>query len=178
MQRGARWLLVLALALAPLVAGAAAAYALDGPPGPGGRPVMGGPGMMGGPGGGALAPLGPTDRPWLTIMLRHRKELGLSAEQVGKLYELREGFAETARAKLAEIDRAEAETARLLGPGPADLAAVEQRLRRVEALRTELRLARLRTIEQGKQLLTEAQRAQLGRVGPAPTADAEEPEEQ
>ena len=43
----------------------------------------------------------------------------------------------------------------------ADLAQVEAKLREIERLRLDLRLARIRTIEQGKAQLTPEQRAKL-----------------
>ncbi len=121
--------------------------------------VMGdvmGPGMMG-PGG----MMGPRDRPWITIMLDRRQELGLSAEQVGKLFDLRDGFQRVAREKSQELAKAEEELGVLLGPQPVDLAAVEARLKAIEARRTDLRLSRLKTIEEAKRLLTPEQQKKL-----------------
>jgi Spy/CpxP family protein refolding chaperone len=125
-----------------------------------GRGGMMGPGMM----GGGMMGTAPQDRPWLTIMLDHRQQLGLSAEQVGKLFDLREGFQQVAQDKTRELAKAEEELAAMLGPQPVDLKAVEPRLRAIEALRTELRLARLRTIEEGKRLLTQDQQAKLAQI--------------
>lgn len=135
------------------------------------------PGGMMGPGGtmgggigmiGRMAPQGP---PWLTIMLDHRQELGLSAEQVGTLFDLRERFQDVAQEKTQAIARAEAELNEMLGPEPVDLAAAEAKIKQIEALRTELQVARLKTIEEGKQLLTPEQRTKLvqtaNRLGPA-----------
>ncbi len=130
----------------------------------GGRGMMG-PGMMGGhmmgPGmmGGS-----PQDRPWLTIMLDQRQELGLSAEQVGKLFDLREQFQGVAQERTQAIAKAEEELGAILGPQPVDLAAAETKLKAVEGMRTELRLARLKTIEEGKQLLTADQQKKLVQV--------------
>lgn len=116
---------------------------------------MGERGMMGG---------SPQDRPWLTIMLDQRQELGLSAEQVGKLFDLRESFQQVAQGKTQAIAKAEEELGALLGPQPIDLAAAEAKLKAIEGMRTELRLARLKTIEEGKQLLTADQQKRLVQV--------------
>ncbi len=43
---------------------------------------------------------------------------------------------------------------------------MEAKLRQLEALRTDLRLGRLKTIEKGKALLTPEQRKKLGSLGP------------
>ncbi len=125
-----------------------------GPGGMMGRDMMG-PGMMGG---------SAQDRPWLTIMLDQRQKLGLSAEQVGQLFDLRERFQQEAQAKAQEIAKAEQELGQMLGPQPVDLAAAEAKLKAIEGLRTELRLARLKTIEEGKQLLTADQQKNLVQV--------------
>ncbi len=135
--------------------------------GPGGMMVPGGmmgpDGMMG---GGMMGPGGmmggaTNDRPWITIMLDQRQELGLSAEQVGTLFDLRENFQRVARSKMEELQRTEQELDRMLGPGPVDLAAVEAKLKEIEAKRTDLRLSRLKVIEQAKQVLTADQQKRL-----------------
>jgi hypothetical protein len=133
-----------------------------------GRGGMMGPGMM----GGGMTGMAPQDRPWLTIMLDHRQQLGLSAEQVGKLFDLREGFQQVALDKTRELAKAEEELAAMLGPQPVELKAVEPKLRAIEALRTELRLARLRTIEEGKRLLTQDQQAKLAQIAEQQSSSA------
>ena len=123
-----------------------------------------GPGMMG-PGGmmgGGMMGAGATnDRPWITVMLDHREELGLSAEQVGKLFVLRDGFAKEARAKGEALERIERDLDQLVGPGPVDVRTVEAKLKEAEAIRTDLRLSRFKVIEEGKGVLTPDQRKKL-----------------
>ena len=118
----------------------------------------GGAGPMGRPG---RAPSAPADRPLITIMLHHRSELGLSPEQVGRLEALRGEFARDAIRRDADIRIGELDLAALLDQEPADLAKVETKVREVAQLRAELRMARLRAIEQGKTLLTAEQRTRL-----------------
>ena len=137
-----------------------------------------GPGMMG-PGGmmgGGMMGAGATnDRPWITVMLDHREELGLSVEQVGRLFTLRDGFAREARRKGEALEKIEQDLDQLLGPGPVDLRAVEAKLKEAEAMRTELRLARVRVIEEGKGVLTPEQRAkfvELVKQSPRPSGGA------
>lgn len=103
----------------------------------------------------------PGERPLITLMLRFRDELGLSPEQVQALERLRADFQRQAIRGGADLRIAELELANLLNSDQADLAQVEARVREIERLRAELRLARIRTIEQGKAQLTPEQRAKL-----------------
>lgn len=142
--------------------------------GHGGMGAMGG--MMG----------DPADRPLITMMLHHRAELGLSADQVSRLETLRGDFAREAIRRGADIRIAELDLATLLEQDPVDLAKVEAKVREIAQLRADLRIARLRTVEQGKAVLTAEQRTRLqamlsggmmmphgsGRMpGPRPPAD-------
>jgi len=139
------------------------------PQGPGQQPGPGmmGPGMMG-PGGmmgsGMMGAGATNDRPWITVMLDHREELGLSAEQVGRLFVLRDGFAKEARAKGEALERIERELDQLVGPGSLDLRAVDEKLKEAEAMRTDLRLSRIKVIEEGKRVLTPEQREKFVQV--------------
>jgi len=103
----------------------------------------------------------PVDRPLITIMLHHRTELGLSADQVSRLETLRGDFAREAIRRGADIRIAELDLATLLEQDPVDLAKVEAKVREVAQLRADLRIARLRTVEQGKAVLTPEQRTRL-----------------
>src|SRR5262245_1697631 len=121
-----------------------------------GRGGMGSmPGMMG------RNPGDPLDRPLITIMLHHRSELGLSQEQVGRLEALRGDFTREAIRRDADIRIAELDLASLLEQDPLDLTKVEAKVREVAQMRADLRIARLRVIEQGKALLTPEQRTRL-----------------
>jgi Spy/CpxP family protein refolding chaperone len=123
----------------------------------------GGMGSRGGPRGEMTAPMrgGPADRPLITIMLHHRAELGLSADQVTRLETLRGDFTREAIRRGADIRIAELDLASLLEQDPVDLAKVETKVREVSQLRADLRISRLRTLEQGKAVLTPEQRARL-----------------
>jgi Spy/CpxP family protein refolding chaperone len=138
--------------------------------GPGG--MMGRGGMMG---GGMMGAGATNDRPWITVMLDHREELGLSVEQVGRLFTLRDGFAKEARKKGETLEKLEQDLDQSLGPGPVDLRAVEAKMKEAEALRTDLRLARIKVIEEGKGVLTPEQRAkfmELVKQAPRPSGGA------
>ena len=103
----------------------------------------------------------PVDRPLITIMLHHRTELGLSADQVSRLEALRGDFTREAIRRGADIRIAELDLATLLEQDPVDLTKVEAKVREVAQLRADLRIARLRTVEQGKAVLTPEQRTRL-----------------
>ena len=117
-----------------------------------------------GPGGRMGRAMSEPDRPLITIMLHHRSELGLSPEQVSRLETLRGEFSREAIRRDAEIRIAELDLTALLEQEPMDLAKVEPKVREVSQLRDDLRIARLRAIEQGKAVLTPEQRTRLQTV--------------
>lgn len=101
------------------------------------------------------------ERPLITLMLRHKDELGLSPDQVQSLERLRTDFQREAIRRDADLRIAQMDLATLLERDPVDLGQVEAKVREIERLRTDLRLARIRAIEQGKTQLTAEQRAKL-----------------
>jgi hypothetical protein len=101
------------------------------------------------------------ERPLITLMLNHRAELGLSQAQVDALERLRADFGREAAQREADIKSADAELAGLLAADPVDLGRVEAKVRQIERLRADMRLGRIRTIEQGKAQLTPEQLRQL-----------------
>lgn len=103
----------------------------------------------------------PHEGPLISFMLHHREELGLSADQVKALEQLRDDFQREAIRKEADLRISEMDLARLLDAEPVDLELVKAKLEEIERLRAELRHARIRTIEQGKALLSSEQRAKL-----------------
>ncbi len=131
-------------------------------------PGMMGPGMGGGmsrPGmgrmgrGGGRAAL--SERPLISLMLRDRQQLGLNDEQVAKFRDLRSGFQKDAIRAGAEIRILEIDLDDLLDQDKVDLAKVEAAVRKQQDLRTNLRLGRIKAIEQAKALLTDDQRQRL-----------------
>ncbi len=138
-----------------------------------GSPYAGGSGAMPGHGGGMLSP---AERPLITLMLQRRQELGLTPDQVARLETLRGEFTREAIRRDADIRIAELDLAALLDPDPLDMAKVEAKIRALAELRADLRIARIRVIEQGKAVLTAEQRARLqgvlggGGPGPRPSA--------
>lgn len=98
------------------------------------------------------------DRPLLSLMLRHRDKLGLTADQVRHLERLRSDFQKESIRKEADLRVAEMDLKALRDTQSVDLVKVEAKVREIERLRGDLRLARIRTVERGKEQLTVEQR--------------------
>ena|SRR6185436_6773281 len=101
------------------------------------------------------------------IALRHRAELGLSAQQVDSLQKLqmdarRAGIQRRAATQMAALD-----LGGLLRSDPVDMAKVEAKVREIEKLRADGRLEVIRASEQGKAQLTPDQRSKLKALGEA-----------
>jgi Spy/CpxP family protein refolding chaperone len=94
-------------------------------------------------------------------MLRYHAELNLSPNQVQNLETLRDEFQREAIRYDADIRIAELELQKLLRAESVDLEQVRPKLQEIEHLKTELRFARLRTIQQGKALLSPEQQNRL-----------------
>jgi len=107
----------------------------------------------------------PHERPQVTIMLHHRQELNLTADQVRKLQELRTEFAKESERRTAEIRIAEIDLDSLLEQDRWDLAKVEGTVKQIGTLQSNLRMARLKTIDAGRALLTPDQLQKLKQVG-------------
>lgn len=101
------------------------------------------------------------ERPLISIMLSYRHELGLSASQVQELERLRTEFQREAIKRDADQRVAEMDLASLLKAEPVDMGKVEAKVRDIERARADLRLARIRVIDQGKAQLTSDQRTKL-----------------
>ncbi len=101
------------------------------------------------------------DVPLITIALWHARDLGLTPEQVRALETLRSDFQRMADLKAAQLQRLEFDLQRLLNREDVDLGRAETAIRQVEAIRTELRLGRIKTLEMAKATLTPEQRLKL-----------------
>lgn len=152
-----------AFAIALASAAGLATAQQDGPGAGSMSEMMRGPaaGMMGGmPMGTAGHALG-RERPLLSLALQHRAELGLSEDQAKTLEGFVGRFRKEAEQRLHEVATNERELAGLLRQEPADLAQVEGKVRAIEKLRADLRVARIRTIAEGRAALTPEQRTKL-----------------
>jgi hypothetical protein len=117
-------------------------------------------GMVGNVPGSAYEEM-PSERPLISIMLHYRRDLGLSAQQVHELEQIRATYQRKAIRYDADLRIAESEVQSLLNMDPVDLEVVREKLESTERLKVEMRLAWFAAIEQGKALLSPDQRAQL-----------------
>ena len=101
------------------------------------------------------------ERPLISIMLRNRDKLGLSTEQVRNLEQIRNDFERESIRRDADLRVAEMDLTNLTEAASVDMGKVEAKVREIERLRAEQRLARIRSIEKGKQQLTAEQRKKL-----------------
>ena len=105
------------------------------------------------------------ERPLISMMLHWKDQLALTTDQERSLRELRAGFEKEAIRRTSEIDVAELELRELLEQEKVDLAKVEAWTKKIALLRADQRLARIKTIEAGKALLTPEQQRKLERLG-------------
>src|SRR5262245_61535716 len=108
------------------------------------------------------------DRPVISQILNNREALGLTADQVRKVEQLRDSFQRQSIRNDADLRIVELDIAALLESDPVDLAKVETKMREGEKLRTDLRLARVRAIEQARGLLNAEQKKRLHELNPQP----------
>ncbi len=97
------------------------------------------------------------ERPLITLMLRYQDELGLTAEQVRNLEQLRADFDRESIRKDADLRIAQRDLEALLDAERVDVRQAEGKIREIERLRADLRIARIRTIEKGKAELSPEQ---------------------
>jgi Spy/CpxP family protein refolding chaperone len=94
-------------------------------------------------------------------MLSRKDHLRLSPEQVKKLEQLRDQYQRQSIRNDADARIIELDIAALLDQPKVDVAKVEAKIREVEKLRADLRIARVRAIEQAKAVLTAEQRSKF-----------------
>ncbi len=103
--------------------------------------------------------------PLITMMLHWKEQLGLTPDQERSLRELRANFEKESIKRTSEIDVAELELKELLEQERPDLGKVEAQVKQAALLQAGLRVARIKTIEAGKALLSPEQRGKLERLG-------------
>lgn len=101
------------------------------------------------------------DRPVISQMLNNKEALGLSSEQVRRMEQLRDNFQRQTIRSEADLRILELDISALLDSDPVDMAKLEAKMRDEEKLRTDLRIGRIRAIEQGKALLNADQKKKL-----------------
>ena len=101
------------------------------------------------------------------LALRHQKELALTPAQVDSLRKLGTDARRDAIKQQADRRLAELELRTLMAPDsadpnkPRDLARIETKVREIEKLRADGRVAQIRSLEQSRQVLTPEQREKL-----------------
>jgi hypothetical protein len=107
------------------------------------------------------------DRPVITQLLNDKEYLRLSQEQVRKLEQLRDNYQRLSIRNDADARLVELDIAALLDAPTVDVSKVEAKIREAEKLRADLRIARVRAIEQAKAVLTPEQRNKFDDAGAA-----------
>jgi Spy/CpxP family protein refolding chaperone len=98
------------------------------------------------------------ERPTISLILKNKDHLRLSADQVKKLEQQRDQYQRQSIRSDAELRILELDLADLLDKPNVDVSKVEQKIREIEKLRADLRIARVRAVEQAKAVLTAEQR--------------------
>jgi Spy/CpxP family protein refolding chaperone len=135
-----------------------------GPMGTQGRGMMG-PGARPGPMYGREGGWSSHEGPLISIMLGHAQELGLTPDQERKLRDLRTEYAKESVRRTADIRVAEIELTSLLEQDKWDLAKIEPKVKQIATLQGDLRLARIKTLAAGREVLTPEQVEKLKQIG-------------
>ncbi len=101
------------------------------------------------------------EAPLISIALRHRTELDLTADQVATLEEIRARHRDQTTPTREQLRTIEAQIRSLLHESPANLLEIRQKIEEGEKLRAELRYLRIEALENGRSVLTQHQRDQL-----------------
>lgn len=99
--------------------------------------------------------------PLISIALKHRTELNLSNEQVAGLEKIRTNYQDQSAPLQQQLRGFEAEISELRQQSPANLIQIKLKIEQSEKLRSELRYLREEALENGKSILTAAQKDQL-----------------
>ena len=101
------------------------------------------------------------------LALRHQKDLALTPAQVDSLRQLATDARRDAIKRQADRRLGELDLRTMMAPDPADpnkprdLAKIETKVREIEKLRADGRVAQIRSLEQSRQVLTPEQREKL-----------------
>lgn len=107
----------------------------------------------------------PFDHPFISLAFQHQQELDLSAEQLKSLEHLRSEYRIEIAKRNADLHLTEIELNELQAKEKMDLAKIEAKVKHLENLVAEMRLATIRTLEKGKAVLTSQQRKKLEPFG-------------
>lgn len=102
--------------------------------------------------------------PWISIALKHKSQLNLSNDQVANLEKISTNFQNQVTPLAQQLKAIEDEIRTILEATPANLVLARTKIDQAEKLRADLRYMRVESIENGKSVLTAAQRDQLKSV--------------
>jgi Spy/CpxP family protein refolding chaperone len=114
--------------------------------------------MMGGMKHRGMGMMGAEHRMW-----GHLKGLGLDEKQKEAIKEIKSRVMKDTVRKRADIKVAGIELKDILDKDPVDMNAAEAKLKQIESLRTDMRLSRIKAIEEVKAKLTPDQRKKFKR---------------
>ena len=103
-------------------------------------------------------------RPLVSIALRNHEELKLTDDQVKRLKDIRDTFSKKAVKERADMKARGIDLRRALDAEKLDLADVEKKIREISKMRVDLRIARLKAIQDGKAVLNDDQQKQLSKI--------------
>ena len=103
-------------------------------------------------------------RPLVSIALRNHEELKLTDDQVKRLKDIRDAFSKKAVKERADMKALRIDLRRALDAEKLDLADVEKKIREISSMRVDLRIARLKAIQDGKAVLNDDQQKQLSKI--------------
>jgi Spy/CpxP family protein refolding chaperone len=101
------------------------------------------------------------EAPWISIALRHQKELSLSSDQVANLEKIRTLYRDQSTPIQEQLRATESEITGVLQETPANLIQAKLKIEQAEKFRSQLRYLRAEALENGKSVLTAQQRDQL-----------------
>ena len=109
-------------------------------------------------------------RPLVSIALRNHEELKLTDDQMKRLKDIRDAFSKKAVKEGADVKALGIDLRRALDAEKLDLADVEKKIREISKMRVDLRIARLKAIQEGKSVLNDEQQKQLKKNRPVEKA--------
>jgi Spy/CpxP family protein refolding chaperone len=101
------------------------------------------------------------EAPWISIALKHQKELSLNSDQVANLEKIRTLYRDQSTPIEEQLRATESEINGALQETPANLIQAKLKIEQAEKLRSQLRYLRVEALENGKSVLTAQQRDQL-----------------
>ena len=113
---------------------------------------------------GIRGPLPFSARPLVSISLRYHEELKLTDDQIKRLKDIRDAFSKKSVKERAEMKTRRIDLKRALDTEKIDLTDVEKKIREVSNMRVDLRIARLKAIQEGKSVLNAEQQKQLSKI--------------